>query len=147
MNLHLPLRRPADEKVEALRSAPSFSDLSDPDLALLARNLDWQRVPAGRVLVTAGEFNHTFWLIADGEVEFRDGDLVLHRGGTGTIVGGTSMLDRHEAPFTVVATTPLKVLVAGDAQFRAFRVREVELRLKAFGADLLREDLLLKTAG
>ena len=58
-----------DTKVEALKRAPLFGDLSAKELHEVAMRTDDLDFPAGKVLCREGETGSEFYVIMEGEAE------------------------------------------------------------------------------
>jgi CRP/FNR family cyclic AMP-dependent transcriptional regulator len=130
-------------KIEALRRSPVFAHLRSRQLGGLATYLDQVQVPAGTVLVREGRRNQAFWLVLEGEAAVSVRGRRRRTIGPGGFFGAISMLDGREASATVVASSPLRALVASAAQFRGLEANElVTLRLRAESERRLREDQL-----
>jgi len=130
-------------KIEALRRSPVFADLRSRQLGGLATYLDQVQVPAGTVLVREGHRNPAFWLVLEGEAAVSVRGRQRRTIGPSGFFGAISMLDGREASATVVASSPLRALVASAAQFRGLEANDlVTLRLRAESERRLREDQL-----
>ena len=116
MSFTHPLQR-RNEKVERLRHVPLFSACTDSELALVARNVDEHRLEAGRVLTRQGEVGREFFVIVRGTAEVRIDDTAVTRIGPGDFVGELALLDRRCRTATVVAETPLCMVVSGPTEF------------------------------
>jgi CRP-like cAMP-binding protein len=107
-----------DTKVNALKRAPLFQDLSRKELTHLARVSEDLEVPAGKALCKEGEIGREFFVIVEGKVEVaRGGKGVAMRGG-GEFVGEIALLEQTPRTATVTAKTPLRVFVLTDKDFR-----------------------------
>jgi CRP/FNR family transcriptional regulator, cyclic AMP receptor protein len=107
-----------DVKVEALRRAPLFSDLSKRELAQLARMSDDLEVEAGQVLTREGEIGREFFVIVEGEVEVtRKGRAVRCEGGD-EFFGEIALIEDIPRTATVKAKTPLRLFVLTSRDFR-----------------------------
>jgi CRP-like cAMP-binding protein len=95
-----------------------FAWCTASELQTLARNTDEVSVPAGRTLIVQGETNHTFFLLAQGEADVVVNGESVDRLRSGDFFGEISMLDRGHATASVVALSPLELLVMSHAQFR-----------------------------
>lgn len=109
--------RSASSKVEMLRKVPLFSGLSQRQLEQIAKLADEIEVPAGRQLATAGESGHELFVIVDGEVSVRAKGGRTVRLGYGDFFGEMSLVDGGPRSATVVATTPMKLLVVSHREF------------------------------
>ncbi|MET0579199.1 MAG: cyclic nucleotide-binding domain-containing protein [Ilumatobacteraceae bacterium] len=106
-----------DPKLERLRDVPLFAACTRDELALVARNVDEHRVEAGRVLTRQGAVGREFFVIVEGTAEVRVGGQLVARLGPGDFVGELALLDRRCRTATVVAETPLVVVVSGTREF------------------------------
>ncbi|MBI4609377.1 MAG: cyclic nucleotide-binding domain-containing protein [Candidatus Rokubacteria bacterium] len=110
-----PLRQ--DAKIEYLQRVPVFEGCSQRQLRALARITGVLDEPAGKVLTRAGEPGTEFFLIVDGSaraevspekhVPLRPGDFF----------GEMSLLDGGPRSATVVAETPIRLLVIDRRNF------------------------------
>jgi cyclic nucleotide-binding protein len=83
-----------DTKVEALKSAPLFQDLSRKELVQIARVSGDLDVSPGKVLWKEGEIGDEFFVLVEGEVEVtRKGKRVATRGG-GEFFGEIALLEQ-----------------------------------------------------
>jgi len=131
------------DKVRAIHRLPVFAGLSRKELVEVARNLDEAQVDAGTTVVHEGRANHAFWIVLDGELDLTVRGKVLERVTSPGLVGAPSMLDGRPAWATVTATTRVRALVAGRAQFRTICADDrVALRLWAATGARLRHHLL-----
>jgi len=106
-----------DEKVERLRRVPLFAACTDEELALVARNVDELHVDGGHVLTRQGGVGRELFVIVEGTAEVRVSGEPVARLGPGDVVGELALLDHRCRTATVVAETPLVVLVSGSRQF------------------------------
>jgi CRP/FNR family transcriptional regulator, cyclic AMP receptor protein len=108
-----------DTKVQALRRAPLFEDLSRKELADLARHTEDLEIPAGEVLCKEGDTGKEFFVIVEGETEVTtNGKNVAARSG-GDFVGEIALLEDTNRTATVTAKTPLRVFVLTREDFRS----------------------------
>lgn len=107
----------SDTKVEALKGAPLFEDLSRSELDELAKRTDDLDFAAGKVLVTEGESGGEFYVIMEGEAEVtRRGDKVATVG-EGEFFGEISLVQDVPRNATVTATTPIRCFVLTRGRF------------------------------
>jgi cAMP-dependent protein kinase regulator len=112
--------RSTDAKLAALRRVPFLSGRSDAELTKLARLADQADLPEGYVLMTEGSKGREAVVIIEGWAAVMHGDETVAAVGPGEVVGEMSLLDHGRRSATVVAKTPMKVLVVGVAQFAMF---------------------------
>jgi CRP-like cAMP-binding protein len=107
-----------ETKVQALKRAPLFQDLSRKELVELARVTEDIEVPPGKVLCKEGQTGQEFFVIVDGETDITSkGKRVASRGG-GDFVGEIALLEETKRTATVTAKTPLRVFVLTRKDFR-----------------------------
>jgi CRP/FNR family cyclic AMP-dependent transcriptional regulator len=103
---------------EQLGKVPLFENLSEPDLAHVARLAVRVREPKGEMLTKEGEPGHEFLIVLEGEVEIRHGDQVIRTLGPGAYLGEVALLDdRSRRTATVVAQTPVAIAFIGRQEF------------------------------
>jgi len=108
-----------DVKVEALRRAPLFSELSKKELTQLARLADDVEVRPGETLCREGQVGREFFVIVEGEVEVtRRGRKVKRQGGD-EFFGEIALLEDVPRTATVTARTPVRLFVLTSRDFRA----------------------------
>lgn len=104
--------------VARLKSVAIFSDLSNSELERVSRWTDEVSVPEGYELAHEGQFAHEFFIIEDGVA------AVLHNGdriaelGAGDFFGEIGLLETERRTATVVATTPMDLIVMFEREFR-----------------------------
>jgi CRP-like cAMP-binding protein len=112
------MRRHRESLEEQLRKVPLFEDLSEPDLAHIARIAVRVREPKGEMLTKEGEPGHEFLIVLEGEVEIRHKDQVVTTLGPGAYLGEIALLDdRSRRTATVVARTPVAIAFLGRQEF------------------------------
>ncbi len=109
--------RRRDEKVVVLRKVPLFSALSRRHLDVITRVADEVKLNAGKVLARQGERGLEFLLIVDGSARVeRDGKLIA-RLTAGDFFGEMSLIDGRPRTATVIAETPIVLLVVHRRSF------------------------------
>ena len=107
-----------DVKIEALRKAPLFAELSRKELVAVARLADELEAPAGRILAREGEIGHEFFVVVSGEVEFSRNGRKLPIDGPVDFFGEVALIEHTERMATVKAKTDLRVFVLAEREFR-----------------------------
>lgn len=140
-----------EDKIERLKEIPIFEACSQRQLRGVARIARVFDVAAGTPLARAGEPGDEFFLIIDGSVRVEvssDKRVLLH---PGDFFGEMSILDGGPRSATVVADTPVRLLVISRRHFSELlkdlpgltqtllatlskRVREAEERAERLGA-------------
>jgi CRP/FNR family cyclic AMP-dependent transcriptional regulator len=108
---------PADTKVELLRKAPLFANLSKSELEHLAKVTEDLEVEAGRVLCKEGEPASEFFVIIEGEADATKEGNHLRTMRDGDFFGEIALLEDIPRTATVTATTPLRFFVLTRQSF------------------------------
>jgi CRP/FNR family transcriptional regulator, cyclic AMP receptor protein len=106
-----------EDKIERLKEVPLFEECSQRQLRSVARIARGFDVAAGTVLTRAGEPGDEFFLIVDGTARVdvsTEKHVPLHPGG---FFGEMSLLDGGPRSATVVAATPIRLLVISRRHF------------------------------
>jgi CRP/FNR family cyclic AMP-dependent transcriptional regulator len=130
-----------DAFIDHLQQVPMFSALSKRDLQLLARRAEDVRVPAGKVLVNEGETGHEFFVIIDGTARVTRRGRRVATLGPGSAFGELALLDKAPRNATVIAETPMELVVLGQREFAGIidEVPGFARKLLAGMADRLRD--------
>jgi CRP/FNR family cyclic AMP-dependent transcriptional regulator len=121
-------------KVDAIARVPLFAGCSKRELQQIAHIADEIDLPAGKVLCKQGASGREFFVLFEGEVEVtRDGARVDAMG-PGDFFGEIALVSKAPRNATVTATTPLRVLVVVDRDFRALLKESPEIAAKVLGA-------------
>ena len=101
-----------------LEGIGAFSGLSRDELEKLARWTFEVEVQAGEELTKEGRLAHEFFVIEDGAVEVRqDGERIAELG-PGDFFGEIGLLETERRTASVVATTPMELIVMFEREFR-----------------------------
>jgi len=106
-----------DTKVDSLRRAPLFADLSKGELETLAKQTEDLEVQAGKVLCREGEPAMEFFVIIEGEVEVTRDGRPIRTLGKGDFFGEIALLEDMPRTATVTAKTPLRFFVLTRQSF------------------------------
>ncbi|MDX6450373.1 MAG: family transcriptional regulator, cyclic receptor protein [Gaiellaceae bacterium] len=118
-----------------------FSGLSKQERAMLARWTDEVSVPAGHVLATEGQFAHEFFVVEEGSAAVtHDGERIAELG-PGEFFGEIGLLETERRTATVVATTPMRLIVMFQREFK-----QMEQDMPA-AADRIRSAIRARLAG
>lgn len=105
--------------VASVKRIPLFALLSEKDQRKVAQLADEVDVAAGTHLVDEGKFAHEFFVIEDGDAE------VVHDGKTvatltsGDFFGEIALLAAERRNASVIAKTPMKLIVIFGPNFRS----------------------------
>lgn len=101
-----------------LRSLWLFDGLSDRELDDVARFTDEVDVPAGKVLAREETYAHEFFVIEDGAAEVKRNGELINELGPGDFFGEIGILESERRTATVTATTPMRLVVMHERDFR-----------------------------
>jgi CRP/FNR family transcriptional regulator, cyclic AMP receptor protein len=130
-----------DAFISHLQQVPLFSACSKRDLQLVARRAEDVRVAAGKVLVNEGETGHEFFVIIDGSARVTRRGKRVATLGPGSAFGELALLDKAPRNATVIAETPMELVVLGQREFAGIidEVPGFSRKLLAGMANRLRE--------
>jgi CRP/FNR family cyclic AMP-dependent transcriptional regulator len=106
-----------DTYLDHLASIPLFSALPKKDLQKIAKASDEVTVDARRTIVEENATGHEAYVIVEGEAEVRRNGLEIATLGPGDHFGELALLDGGPRTATVVALTPMRLLVLGQREF------------------------------
>ena len=110
------LRRHAD-KIDDLKKVPLFSALNRRHLDVIAGRADEVKRDAGTTLARQGARGLEFLLIVEGSARVEKGGKVIAHLGPGDFFGEMSLIDGKPRSATVVADTPVLLLVVDVRSF------------------------------
>jgi CRP-like cAMP-binding protein len=110
-----------------VKRIPLFALLSEKDQRKVAQLADEVDVQAGTHLVDEGKFAHEFFVIEDGEAEVvHDGKTVATLG-PGDFFGEIALLAAERRNASVIAKTPMKLVVIFGPNFRSLEAELPEV--------------------
>jgi CRP/FNR family transcriptional regulator, cyclic AMP receptor protein len=107
-----------DTKVQALKHAPLFADLSRKELVALARLADDVEVPEGTTLCREGELGSEFFVLLEGGVTVTRNGRKLATGGPGDFFGEVALVEDVPRTASIRATSQLRFFVLTGPSFR-----------------------------
>lgn len=106
-----------DDKIDHLEDVTLLEGCSHKQLRAVARITDVLELPADTVLARAGEPGNEFFLIVDGSARVEVSVRKRSRLGPGDYFGEMSLLDGGPRSATVIAETPVRLLVINRRDF------------------------------
>lgn len=116
-----------------LKAVPLFAKLSRKERRALAQRADDVDLAEGREIVREGEWPYEFFAIENGTAEVRRGDQLLAELGPGDFFGEMALIGDTRRNASVVATSPITVIVLTGPAFRqtARELPEVAQKIRA----------------
>jgi CRP/FNR family cyclic AMP-dependent transcriptional regulator len=135
-----------EQYLEHLGSVPLFRGLSAKELRDVAKATVELDIDEGKEFVTQGDVGREAFVIVEGTAEAIRNGITIGELGPGDCVGELALLDHGPRTASVIAKTPLTVLVLGPREFSgvldevptlthkvlaalASRVRELDARI------------------
>ena len=106
-----------------VQSIPLFAGLSKDDQKVVAQYADEVDVPAGTKLAEEGRLAYEFFAIKDGTADVTIGGQHAAALGPGDFFGEIGLLAGDRRVASVVATTPMSLVVLTGSQLRAIESR------------------------
>lgn len=100
-----------------LSDVPLFAGCSKKELTTIAGGASELAIDEGQALTRQGAPSHEAFVIMDGTAVAERNGRTIGELGPGDTVGELGLLDRAERSATVVAASPLRVLVIGRREF------------------------------
>jgi len=116
-----------------LKQSPLFAGLNRKERQALAPRTDDIDLEQGRVIVREGEWPYEFFAIEHGTVEVRRGDQLLAELGPGDFFGEMGLVSYTRRNASVVASSPVTVIVMTAQAFRqtSREMPEVATKIRA----------------
>jgi CRP/FNR family cyclic AMP-dependent transcriptional regulator len=127
------LRR--NQKVELLRKVPLFARCSKRELAEIATLADEIDLRKDKELIREGSRGREFFVLLEGEANVTKDGRRINRLGAGDFFGEIALVARSPIrTATVTATTPVRLLVVTEQNFRGLLGRSPKIKLKVLEA-------------
>ena len=117
-----------------MKQIPLFAKLPDKQLGRVAQLADEVDVKAGAHLVDEGKFAHEFFVIEEGEAEVVHDGKTLATLGPGDFFGEIALIRTERRTASVIAKTPMKLVVMFGPNFRSVEADLPEVHAKIEGA-------------
>ena len=109
--------------VKELQGIGLFSGLSKGELKRLGQWTDEVTVDEGYSLAKEGEFAYEFFVIEEGTADVIQGGNRLTELGPGEFFGEIGLLETERRVASVIATSPMRLIVMFQSQFRHMETR------------------------
>jgi CRP-like cAMP-binding protein len=128
------MRLRKDAKIELLKRVPLFAQCSKQELAAVASVADEIDLRQGKELTTQGRPGREFLVLVEGEAEVRKNGRKLRTLSDGDFFGEIALVTKRPRTATVVAKTPVRVLVITDRSFQTLLERSPSIQSKVLAA-------------
>ena len=128
------MRLRKNAKIDLLKRVPLFAQCSKQELAAVASVADEIDLRQGKELTTQGRPGREFVVLVEGEAEVRKNGRKLRTLSDGDFFGEIALVTKRPRTATVVATTPVRVLVITDRSFRSLLERSPGIQAKVLQA-------------
>jgi len=105
------------DKVDLLRKIPLFGRLNQRQLNAVAKHVDEVQLRKGAVLAKQGAQGMEAIIIVDGRARVETDGTMLAELGAGAVVGEMSVIDGKPRSATVIAETPMNLLLLHRRDF------------------------------
>ena len=126
------LRR--DAKVDLLKRAPLFAQCTKRELGSVALVADEIDVREGRALTTEGDPGREFFVLIEGSADVRRKGRKVNTMEAGDFFGEISLVANRPRTATVIATSPVRLLVVTDRAFRELMRKMPSIQSKVLAA-------------
>lgn len=106
-----------DQYIARLKSVPLFDSLSKKELELVLRQADHLRFPPRQTVVREGTTGEEVWMVIEGELSVHRGGQEVARLAPGDYFGELAVIDARPRDASIVAETPVELLVIGRRRF------------------------------
>jgi CRP-like cAMP-binding protein len=119
----LPTIEESDMDPARLKLLPVFGELDDAELAEVAECAQERSVQAGTTLTTEGEDAYELFVIESGEADVSKGGEPIRSLQAGDAFGEVGLLATGTRTATIVATTPMRLVVIFSRELRKLDAR------------------------
>src|SRR5512146_423667 len=112
------MRLHKNAKVELLKAVPLFGNCSKAELQRIASLADELDLAEGATLIREGERGREFLVVVGGSVRVTRRGRKLRDLGAGDFIGEIALVSDVPRTATVTATSPVRLLVITDREFR-----------------------------
>ena len=130
-----------EQYLDHLASVPLFTGFTTNELRDVAKATVELTLDQGKEFVTQGEVGREAFIIVEGTADVLRGGSKIAQLGPGAVVGELALLDHGPRTASVVAATPITVLVLGPREFSGLidEVPTLTHKILAYLASKVRE--------
>lgn len=116
--MYMPSR---SHKLDLMRKVPLFRHLNERQLSVVAKHVVPRQVGQGAHLTRKGQHGSEAYIIAEGRASVEVGGKAVAALGPGDLLGELSIIDGKPRSATIIAETPVSLLVIRRQDFRGLR--------------------------
>jgi CRP/FNR family cyclic AMP-dependent transcriptional regulator len=128
------MRLRKNAKIELLKQVPLFSQCSKQELTAVAAVADEIDLRQGKELTTQGKPGREFLVLIEGEADVRRNGRKVRTLRGGDFFGEIALVTKRPRTATVVAKTPVRVLVVTDRSFQSLVEQSPSIQAKVLQA-------------
>jgi CRP-like cAMP-binding protein len=123
-----------DAKIELLKTVPLFARCSKKELAEIATIADEIDLPEGRQLTKEGGRGREFFVLLEGNADVKRKRRKVKTLGPGDFLGEIALVTKTPRTATVTTTSPVRVLVVTEQNFRRLLEHTPTVQIKVLEA-------------
>ena len=123
-----------DAKIEALKAVPLFARCSRKELGDIARIADEIDLREGKVLTREGAPGREFFVLLEGNADVRRKRRKIGALKAGDFLGEISLVTKTPRTATVTTTSPVRLLVVTEQNFRRLLEGSPQVQIKVLEA-------------
>jgi CRP-like cAMP-binding protein len=121
-------------KIELIKRVPLFAQCSKKELEAVAAVADEIDLRQGKELTVEGRPGREFFVLVEGEADVRKNGRKIRTLSGGDFFGEIALVSKRPRTASVVATTPVRVLVVTERSFRALLEKSPSIQSKVLSA-------------
>jgi CRP-like cAMP-binding protein len=122
--------RPTKEQIELLGAVPIFSLVGKKQLRKIAQEFAIQNVPEGEQLTEQGQYGRKFYVVVSGSARCEVDGREVRKFGPGSFFGELALVAGGPRSATIVAETPMELLVLDRNDFTRLLRAEPSVAIK-----------------
>jgi CRP-like cAMP-binding protein len=108
---------PMKEQIELLAAVPLFSLTAKKHLRTIAQQFKLRNIPEGEHLTEQGEYGREFYVVVSGSARCEVDGREIRKFGPGSFFGELALLAGGPRSATIIAETPMELLVLDRGDF------------------------------
>ena len=126
--------RPTNTEIELISKVPIFSLTGKKQLQKIAKKFNIRNAPEGEQITVQGEYGREFYVVASGSARCEVDGREIRKFGRGAFFGELALLAGGPRSATMVAETPMELLVLDRSDFTMLLYEAPEVAIKILKA-------------